>query len=436
MARSVLAMLLCAMHSGRALTPLWLTPSRRDFVALSAGAVPFACPPSATAANTLPPLPAELAVLSSAQVYTVRGDSSKAMSPTVKRVKAESVASRLGQKGMRAVWLGEHHNSKQDHLLQAAVIRKLRPMREQMAVGLEAVQQRFQPVLDAYVAGDIDEAELEDRVEWRRRWVWSFSNYVPVFRACRELTAAGMPTSLLALNVDSEDLSHVERGGLPGLDKGTLQRYIPDAEGFGSFAGTTAFKEYVAYVLQPSYATHKRMGILRSTITGQTLEQDMSFRNFFSGRVLWDEAMATTAAAWCKQNSRGMFIGLVGADHVKFGCGVPGRCARQLGTAGLASSATIMLNPGVPDTRRDALFDGQTPQKPRPLRGADGQVDFSEFVLQLRFYPVAGDNGPPIFGAKPEDRQLAFDAAQTRDANCAALPLADFLMFSKETGRV
>ena len=39
-----------------------------------------------------------------------------------------------------------------DHKLQAALIRAVRPGRGAMAVGLEAVQRKFQPALDAYVA--------------------------------------------------------------------------------------------------------------------------------------------------------------------------------------------------------------------------------------------------------------------------------------------
>ena len=149
---------------------------------------------------------------------------------------------------------------------------------------------------------------------------------------------------LIALNVDSEDQSKVEVGGLPALEKQTLRSYLPDSEGFAAFASTTAFKEYVAYIIKPSYAMHQRMGILRNTVSGQTLAEDMSFRNFYSGRILWDEAMASASAEWCVQHPKGLMLGLVGSDHVKFGCGVPARCARQLG-GGLTAVRSLMLNP-------------------------------------------------------------------------------------------
>ena len=175
--------------------------------------------------------------LSSAEIYSVVPDSTKTLSPTVKPLTAGAIVKQLASQQRRAVFLGEHHNSAADHLLQSAVIRELHRTRGSlpMAVGLEAVQRRFQPALDSFVAGRIGEEELEDATEWRKRWFWPFAAYAPVFRACREL---GIP--LLALNVDSEDLSRVEVGGLPALPPETLRSYVTDPEGFSAFAATTA----------------------------------------------------------------------------------------------------------------------------------------------------------------------------------------------------
>ena len=74
---------------------------------------------------------------------------------------------------------------------------------------------------------------------------------------------------------------------------------------------------------------HQNMGLLRYSLTGEKLEQDMSFRNFYSGRILWDEAMASAAYEWTRLNKGGLIVGLVGADHVKFQNGIPGRFSRM-----------------------------------------------------------------------------------------------------------
>jgi uncharacterized iron-regulated protein len=74
------------------------------------------------------------------------------------------------------VFLGEHHNKDEDHMLQATIIRGLAERRKgKVAIGLEMVQTQFQPALDAYVNGDIkDEAAAEkalyDGVQWAERW--------------------------------------------------------------------------------------------------------------------------------------------------------------------------------------------------------------------------------------------------------------------------
>lgn len=373
--------------------------------------------------------PQEWLAFASAETYTVVTDATKTMQPSVRPTPPAEIAYELGASAKRAIFLGEHHDAPADHLLQASLIRELHRKRPKMAVGLEAVQSRFQPALDAYIAGEISAAELEAAVEWRKRWFWPFAGYLPVFQACRDLRIP-----LLALNVDSEDLSMVETGGLPALPESTLRRYVPDGLGFSRFASTTAFKEYVAYIVKPSYTMHERMGILRTTITGQQLETPMAFRNFFSGRILWDEAMASASASWCSANPDGLLVGLVGSDHVKFGCGVPARTARML-PGGLSSVASVMLNPTSADTVSDpstgTLSDGtRMPQRERNFgRGPDGRVNFGNYVLQLRYAPVAGDNGPPIVGSKPEDVVQAVSMSQASTGS-SVLALADYLVFT------
>lgn len=92
-----------------------------------------------------------------------------------------------------------------------------------MAIGLEQVQQEFQPVLDAYIDGMISLERMRFMVQWDKRWTWSFDNYKSIFEAAKQLHIP-----LLALNVDSEDLSLVEKAGYPGLPSKKLRKYIKD----------------------------------------------------------------------------------------------------------------------------------------------------------------------------------------------------------------
>lgn len=159
---------------------------------------------------------------------------------------------------------------------------RLKPRNQQqqaMAIGLEQVQVQFQPVLDDYIAGKISLDDMRRLVEWDKRWMWNFEGYRGIFEAAKELKNV----RLLALNVDSEDLAQVEKGGYPGLTNAQLRKYIKDPVGFGTFAQNRKFRTYVNYVIEPSYEIHQNLGLLQYTIAGEKLDDEMSFRNFLSG---------------------------------------------------------------------------------------------------------------------------------------------------------
>lgn len=109
--------------------------------------------------------------------------------------------------------------------MQAKLLKDIRARRPQtpLAIGLEQVQIQFQPVLDDFTAGKISASDLRRLVEWDKRWTWPFEVYEPIFEASRDLQV-----SLVALNVNSEDLEYVERLGLPGLPSEKMKQYIGD----------------------------------------------------------------------------------------------------------------------------------------------------------------------------------------------------------------
>lgn len=309
-----------------------------------------------------------------------------------------------------ALWLGEHHNSALDHKLQAEFIRDIYEQRKRsfgrrappMAIGLEQVQVQFQPALDAYINGKISAEEMKREVEWEKRWSWSFDGYLPVFETARRLQIP-----LIALNVDSEDLGLVESGGFPNLPRERLARYITDTQGFADFARKTSYKTYVDYVISPSYDMHKDMGILRTTITGQRLDEDMPFSRFFSGRILWDEGMASAAHAWTKANPGGLMVGLVGADHVKFQDGIVGRFARM--AKGERDNISVILNPTLIDTRPS----GSVSMAANNSSGAD------QITLQVRYLKEGVDPSGP-------ERRLP-------ESTGGVLPLADYIVMSERS---
>jgi hypothetical protein len=358
---------------------------------------------------------------SSFSSYQIFPDESATLYPALKPVKPSDLYKILSStnsytnNGGGALWLGEHHNSVRDHMLQTHFIRKIHDLRRKklgvkngnMSVGLEMVQLQFQPALDAYIANDITAGEMREQVEWDKRWSWSFDNYLPVFETCRELNIP-----LVALNVDSEDLGLVELGGLPNLPRDKLKKYISDPAGFASFAANPYYKAYVDYVIGPSYDLHQKMGILQTTITGQHLEEDMPFSNFFSGRILWDESMANSAIKWNKENEGGLMIGLCGADHVKFTGGIVGRYQRMAIDKQL-ECISVILNPSLIDTRPSGSVSMSS-----NLATATSATGTDGLTLQLRYLKRGVDVG------SPESKESINTAG--------VLALADYIVISSD----
>jgi hypothetical protein len=260
---------------------------------------------------------------------------------------------------------------------------------QQIAVGLEQVQVQFQPILDDYVKGKISLNEMRRLVEWDKRWMWNFEGYRGIFEAARELDNV----RLLALNVDSEDLANVEKGGYPNLPTRRLRKYINDPIGFGNFAKTRQFQAYVDYVIEPSYEMHRNLGLLKYTIAGEQLDSEMPFRNFLSGRILWDEGMATVAHSWVAETG-GLLVGLVGADHVKFQCGIPARFARLSANSSF-DCTTMVINPTLIDSRPSGSVSN--------LIGSDSSNAPELITLQLRYLKDDVDSSNSEMRLNPEN---------------------------------
>jgi hypothetical protein len=137
---------------------------------------------------------------------------------------------------------------------------------------------------------------------------------------------------------------------------------------------------------------------------GEKRDEEMSFRNFFSGRILWDEAMATNAYKWTKRNEGGLIVGLVGADHVKFQNGIPGRYARMVGQE--RDCISVILNPTLIDTR--------PPGSVGTLPGAASSEYPDRLTLQLRYLR--------------EEVEFTSPSASLSESTGGVMPLADYLL--------
>ena len=113
--------------------------------------------------------------------------------------------------------------------------------------------------------------------------------------------------------------------------------------------------------------------------------------------------MASAAFSWVAKNN-GLLIGIVGADHVKFGNGIPGRFSRM--GAGSYDCTSVVINPTLIDSRPSGSVAN--------IPGADSSKTPDIITLQLRFLKENVD-------ANSEARRLP-------ESTGGVLPFADYIV--------
>lgn len=216
----------------------------------------------------------------------------------------------------QVVYLGETHDDPADHIAQLEIIQALDEQNE-VAIALEMFQRPFQPVLDAYLAGTLTEAELIAQSEYDTRWAFPWEFYAPILRYAK---ANQIP--LVALNTPAEVTRQVARAGLESLTGEDL-RYIPPLTDID-----TTNKAYQDWISE-AFSAHG---------SGHGLE----FDNFFAAQVLWDETMAEGVVQQLAADPNRQVIVLAGEGHIAYDYGIPSRVARRLPAI---TQATVMLIP-------------------------------------------------------------------------------------------
>jgi uncharacterized iron-regulated protein len=207
------------------------------------------------------------------------------------------------------VYVGEAHDNVEHHEIQLRVLEALYARGRLHGVGMEQFQRPFQPALDAYVEGAIDEAELLERTEWKRRWRMDFGLYRPILEFAR---ARRLP--VIALNVPDEIRAAVREGNvdaLPADQRASLPAPYPDDP------------EHLQNALDSYRAQHGN--------PGATAEDD-GFRRFYRVMRLWDDYMADSVVRWFRTAPPdAQLVVLAGAGHVANRYGIPARAHRRNG---------------------------------------------------------------------------------------------------------
>lgn len=224
----------------------------------------------------------------------------------------------------RLVFVGEVHDRYDHHLNQLALLQALHQRNPRIAIGVEWFQQSFQSVINDYLAGKINEAELLKRSEYYDRWRYDYRLLRPVMEYAK---ANHLP--VIALNAPLEVTRKVSAGGLESLSPGEraqlpTQITPPDS----------SYRER----LQKIFAEHSK--------------DEKKFDNFMLVQRIWDETMANNIVRYLRSHPQHQMVIFSGSGHISHQSGIPRDVKRQIPGIKLAtvtSSDPQDVEPGVVD---------------------------------------------------------------------------------------
>ncbi|MEB3338770.1 MAG: ChaN family lipoprotein [Leptolyngbyaceae bacterium] len=289
------------------------------FCAWSLGIVVFCSLPSYAESSP------NFAIFETAQF---RSEADQVFSPEQQRILT-------GLKQAKVVYLGETHDSPEDHQAQLAIIQALHQQNPQVAIAMEMFQRPYQEVVNRYLAGELTEAELQAQSQYKQRWGYDWEYYAPILRFAK---ANQLP--VIALNTPTEVIRKVSREGLNSLTP-TERQFIPP---FSEIRTDNA--EYRQMIRDIYDQAHHGHGSSRG------------FEKFFLAQVLWDETMAEGVVQFLQAQPDYQVVVLAGQGHVVYGYGIPSRVARRMSTAAFTQRSVLL------SATKASLFQPQTGDKP------------------------------------------------------------------------
>jgi uncharacterized iron-regulated protein len=223
----------------------------------------------------------------------------------------------------RVVFVGETHDRNDNHLNQLEIIKRLRELDPNIAIGVEYFQQPFQKQVDDYIDERIQENEFLRATEYYPRWGYDYRLYAPIFRYARE-----QHIPVRALNVPTALVSAVAKVGIAGLS-GNERAYLP-------------------HEIEPADEDYRNR--LREAFEEHAGMEPDAFNHFVEAQLVWDEGMAESAAVYLNANPGRRMVILCGAGHVEFGSGIPQRLERRTrATYAIVLSSGEDLEPHIAD---------------------------------------------------------------------------------------
>ena len=195
----------------------------------------------------------------------------------------------------RVVYVGESHTNPSHHAIQLEVISTLAQTTPDLAIGMEMFDHTYQPVLDQWTAGELDETAFIEKSHWNVNWRFDFGLYRDILEFAKE---KGL--RVIALNVPFHIPGKISVGGIASLSEAD-RRHLPETI-------DTTDADHRAYV-EEIFKMH--------TIRGRE-----NFTYFYEAQCTWEDAMAEAVA---DNLGSGKMVVIAGNGHIIRKFGIPNR---------------------------------------------------------------------------------------------------------------
>jgi uncharacterized iron-regulated protein len=195
----------------------------------------------------------------------------------------------------RVIYVGENHTNPAHHAIQLEVIKALDQSSAHLTIGMEMFDHTYQPVLDQWTAGELDQTTFIEKTHWYANWRFDFGLYRDILEYAKE---KGL--RIIALNVPFYIPARIRVGGLASLSEAD-RMHLPDTI-------DTTDADHRAY-LEEIYNMH--------AFSGRN-----SFEFFYEAQCTWEDAMAEAIA---ENLGPGKMVVLAGNGHIIRKFGIPNR---------------------------------------------------------------------------------------------------------------
>lgn len=243
----------------------------------------------------------------------------------------------------QVVVLGEQHGTRIQAAQQLQVMEKLKESGHFVSLGMEFFEYPKQSVVDAYRAGDMDEATFLTEVGWGQGFSYD------AYRTQVQFPQVGSEY-VIALNAPRSLTGRISRVGMVGLTDDEKKLLPPN----WTLGNQKYFERF-------------------QTVMGNHVPPDAVAR-YFEAQSTWDDTMAWQAAEFLRTHPEQVLVIIVGEFHVQYGGGLPDR----LKARGLEVTTFSLVN-------LEGLTDDEQKSEVQPSSDYGSRADFvwtSKFSLE------------------------------------------------------